>query len=227
MKTNAWFLKLALVAAFEIFPLSTFAALATYEFTGTSTGDDQFNAVTAQPANGSFSTFTRVNVTWVSTADVFKSSAWSTGTQDTSEYVHFIVTADSGYELDLISLTFTFQRTATGPQNGEVSLFLNGESTPTTSFSFTPSTSSQSSTWDSGSANPFPSFLGVTTAEFRFYGWSAGSGAGNILFDNVSVEGGITAVPEPARSAFYCALGLLAIGGGSTWLNSRRARLRS
>ena len=51
--------------------------LGIFEFTGTSTGDNQFNAVTSQPSNGTFSTFTRVGVSWNGAANVFNSSGWN------------------------------------------------------------------------------------------------------------------------------------------------------
>src|SRR5712675_820648 len=36
-----------------------------YQFTGTSSGNGQFNSVTAQPGFGTFSTFTRTGCTWL------------------------------------------------------------------------------------------------------------------------------------------------------------------
>src|SRR6185437_3601338 len=44
--------------------LSSAAQLGKYSFTGTSTGDNQLNAVDAQPTNSTFSTFTRTGVAW-------------------------------------------------------------------------------------------------------------------------------------------------------------------
>ncbi len=94
-----------------------------YEFTGTSTADNQLNSVTSQPSFGNFSTITRTNVTWVSGANLFVSSAWNqTATRDDNEYVSFSLTLTNPYTFKDISLSLSLDsyRTATGPLSGEV-----------------------------------------------------------------------------------------------------------
>lgn len=92
--------------------------LAIYEFAGTSTGDNQFNAVTAQPSNAVFSNFTRTNVDWNAGANVFNSKTWNTGsTIDLGEYVEFTITPSACYVLNLTSITFSYQKSNTVPRH--------------------------------------------------------------------------------------------------------------
>jgi hypothetical protein len=208
---------LIVVLAAKFSPGSQAAVLGIYEFTGTSSGDNQLNAVTTQPANATFSTFTRVNVTWVSTADIFKSRAWSTASsQDTAEYVRFTVVANAGYALDLTALSFSFVRSGNGPANGLVSIFVDGATTPVGSLSFSPTASSQTLSWSSGTG--FPTISSVSSVELRFYAWGAVDANGNLSFDNVSLDGQV--VPEPTNVALSIfGIAVLTIAG-RRWLKS-------
>lgn len=61
-----------------------------YEFTGNSTGDNQFNSATIFSTCGTFSNFTRTGVQWVAGANVFNSNNWGTSpTRDDNKYVSF------------------------------------------------------------------------------------------------------------------------------------------
>ncbi|HMJ46650.1 MAG TPA: hypothetical protein VK498_04940, partial [Ferruginibacter sp.] len=51
--------------------VTSFSQIGIFTFTGTSTGDNQFNSVTTQPSGATFSTFTRTGVNWVATTDQF------------------------------------------------------------------------------------------------------------------------------------------------------------
>jgi hypothetical protein len=180
--------------------------IAIYEFSGSSTGDNQFNEVTAQPSGGTFSSFTRSGVTWNTGNDVFTSKSWSTSTTlDSTKYVGFSITPSSGLHLDLTQLTFKNSRSSTGPSSGTVSLFLNDSSTATESFSFSPpsSTTSSSFTFD------FADVLASSKAEFRFFGFNATGGTGTLRFDDVTAYGAFSAVPEPHEYAIAAGVGLL------------------
>jgi hypothetical protein len=207
------------VAAVQFSPNCGAALLGIYEFTGTSSGDNQLNAVTTQPSDATFSTFTRVGVQWNAGANLFNSRGWSQSlAQDSSQYVHFTVTANTAFALDLTSLAFTFSRSSTGPQNGSVAIFLNGAAAPTASFSFTPAVNAQTVTWNS--ANGFPSIDDVVSVEFRFYGWSATDSAGTLRLDTVSVEGQV--VPEPTNIALALfGVGLSAFAATRRWCHTR------
>jgi hypothetical protein len=76
--------------------------LGIYEFTGASTADNQFNAVSAQPAGATFSTFTRTGVNWVTGNNVFNSNNFD-ATQNTSKYLSFTITPTNKMALTEIS----------------------------------------------------------------------------------------------------------------------------
>jgi hypothetical protein len=76
--------------------------LGIYEFTGASTDDNQFNAVSAQPAGATFSTFTRTGVNWVTGNNVFNSNNFD-ATQNTSKYLSFTITPTNKMALTEIS----------------------------------------------------------------------------------------------------------------------------
>jgi hypothetical protein len=76
--------------------------LGIYEFTGASTADNQFNAVSAQPAGATFSTFTRTGVNWVTGNNVFNSNNFD-ATQNNSKYLTFTITPANKMALTEIS----------------------------------------------------------------------------------------------------------------------------
>ncbi|MDF3059613.1 MAG: hypothetical protein K0R17_3828 [Rariglobus sp.] len=186
----------------------TAATLGTYEFTGTSTADGQFNAVTAQPTGASFSTFTRTNVNWTSTANLFNSTAWNVAvTVDTAEYVQFSFTVDTGYTATLSSLSYFQQGSNTVNDEYRVAYSTNSFATTAGFIDDTVAISPGSSeTYNFGSV--------VLTAgqsiSFRFYvfgdtqadGVGVPSAAGTFRFDTISLDGSIvSAVPEPSAYA--------------------------
>jgi autotransporter-associated beta strand protein len=155
---------------------------ATYAFTGASTGNNQFNAVTTQPTGGSFSTFTRTNVNWNSGNDVFNSTAWASGAAvDPSEYVSYSVTPTAGNIAFLTQVSFASQKSGTGPNNAQVSLFGNTTQAALESTTWMPTTSSASTTFN------FTDIISGEALSFRFYGYN--SGGGTLRFDNVATTG--------------------------------------
>ncbi len=185
------------------------ASLAVYEFTGSSTGDNQFNAVTAPPENGTFGSFLRNGVTWNTGLNVFNSRGWhSDDTIDPNQYVGFQITPGTSFGLYLYSIVFDSRRSGTGPTNALVSLFVNGSTLPFGSYSFAPTTTVTTFTFD------FAEVTQAASAEFRFYGFGTSSSLGTLQFDNVQTFGAFGAVPEPLATRSVTIIGLL---GFATW----------
>src|SRR5690242_2462047 len=84
-----------------------------YNFTGTSTADGQFNAVTAQPSFGTFSNVTRTGCTWVTGfPNAWASTGWST-TINTAKYCEFTFTPGASKIVSFTSITFMGYRNGT------------------------------------------------------------------------------------------------------------------
>jgi hypothetical protein len=151
-----------------------------------------------QPSGATFGDFTRTNVDPAGGGNVFNSSNWNQGvTIDTTEYVGFSITSDAGFVINLTSLTFDARRSATGPPNAEVALFLNGSSTAYATLDFVPTAVLGPVTFDFTDLTDADN---VTSATFRFYGWTALGSGGQLQFGNVATNGAIGAVPEIATS---------------------------
>ncbi len=196
--------------------------LATYEFTGASTGNNQFNDVTLQPDHGVFGSFQRVNVDWASGANVFNSKSWNTGLSlDPSEYVGFTITADAGFSLDLSQVSFGSSRSSSGPLNGQVSLFLENSATPAESVSFSSGTTLGTTTFD------FSDVTGASQAEFRFYGFGGSSALGTLRLDDVAVSGSITPVPEPEEYSLVAGVMMVIYATARQWKKNAALRNRS
>ena len=166
-----------------------------YDFPGGSgLASDQTNS---QPGNATFSDFTRTNVNPAPMpGDTFGTIGWSqNGSLDSTVFESFSITAAGGFHLNLSSLTFTAQRSATGPQNMEVGLFLNGSTSAYATFDFSPTTSTTPNTFN---FTPLTDNDNVTTATFKFYGWNAGGAGGQLYLDDVATYGAISNLPEPS-----------------------------
>jgi len=91
-------------------------------------------------------------------------------------------------------------------------------------------TYTESSPWPSGGAAGtsygFVGDLGDASAYTLGGNWRLSSTLDGVLTSSESDTGspGIQPVPEPVHFTLFCALGLLAICGGRTWLDSRRSR---
>jgi hypothetical protein len=188
--------KLFVVAVFVLLilaPATRASLIFLYDFPGDSgLAADQTNP---QPANATFSDFTRNNVDPVPSGggDSFGSNNWSLGGSiDLNVFESFTITADLGFVLSLDSLTFTARRSATGPQNMEVALFLNGSMTAYATYDFSPTTSTVAYAFN---FTPITDADNVTSATFKFYGWNAGGSGGQLYLDDVGTYGAVT-VPE-------------------------------
>ena len=164
-----------------------------YDFTGGSgLAGDQANS---QPSGATFSDFTRNNVGAApSPGDTFGSNNWSqSASLDPTVYEGFSIAADVGVHLNLSNLTFQLYRSATGPTDMEVALFLNGSSTPYATYGFTTSTAMTAYAFNFTALTDADN---VTFATIKFFGWNAGGVGGQLYLDNVATYGDVVPAPE-------------------------------
>ena len=198
------------------------AQTAIFEFTGASTADNQFNAVTTAPVGGTISNLSRTNVSWVSGANIFSSSAWASGASiDTTEFLSFSVTPSVGQIGFVKSLSFDVSRSGTGPASAQVSLFGNTAAADLSSLTFNPTVLTPPAfaavTFD------FTDVISADPLTFRFYGWGSSAGAGTMRFDNVSLTGAGANFPSSSAAAaltadtvIYADSSSLTLSGGIT-----------
>jgi autotransporter-associated beta strand protein len=224
-----------IVAAF----LASGYALAQVPFDGTYTFGTNGN-VSSFPYNGTpvtgldVSDLTKNGVTSTSSSGNFRASGWSTGsTIDTGDYFEFTLTADSGFQLDLTSISFGIGRSATGPVNWEWRSSADGfASTISTYTSLNADLLSNggvltapdlNSSWTGNvldlSGSPYQD---LTTITFRFYGYTTEGAAGTGGFQgplsfsgvletsggggaNVSIGAGNTFTPASFGGAAFTA----------------------
>ena len=111
-----------------------------------------------------------------------------------------------------------------GPNTVEVRLFASGNlGTVLASQSYT-GLQNQRQTFTFDPADQTSS-AGFTV---RFYGWSAENAAGTLSFDNVAVDGSLSAVPEPANVALLVfGVGAMGVWTGRRWFRRlHRSALR-
>jgi MYXO-CTERM domain-containing protein len=160
----------------------------------------------------------------------FRASGWAldgatvgslTGQIDLSKYITFTITANAGFTIDMSTITFGLGRSATGVRQWQwrssVDNFsaalsnytsLNVGLTNTNGVLQNPDSNSN---WTgntltvSGSA-----FSGLTSIEFRLYGYNSEGTAGTGgLQGPLSFTGSVTAVPAPGAMALLGVAGLL------------------
>ncbi|WP_442485460.1 hypothetical protein [Aeoliella sp. SH292] len=149
-----------------------------YEFTSTHTEVPTQTGLT-------YSALTRTNLSFSTSPGTFNSGGWNLASEvDTTEYVEFTLTPETGYELNLTQISFDSQRSNTGPVFGEVRYSVDGYASGLT-YTTTPLTEALGNNiWD------FPDVYNATTpVTFRFYGYGATGSLGTLKFDNVAVTG--------------------------------------
>jgi hypothetical protein len=174
----------------------------TYDFPGSPGSGLALGQTNLQPLHLIFANFTRNGgIAATSASGVFESQGWSRSSSiDTTVFNSFTITSAIGFNLTLSQLVFGTQRSATGPSNGRVGLFLNGSATAYATFNFSSTTAMANYTFDFADVT---SGQNVQSATFDFYGWNATNSNGRLALDNVAIYSGVVAVPEQ-DARFYC-----------------------
>lgn len=190
---------------------NVWSQLTVNQFTGTGacpTQGNTFSSVT----NASVAPMSRSTTTCTSAANVFNSTTLNvTAARDNSSYIEFSITANSGFVLNLTSLSFFRQASLTAPNSLIVSYSTDAASFDMTrvdmATSTTPPPTGSELTWT------FPTTITTTnggTVTFRFYpfgttradGGSPASSGGNFRLDDISLLGTVTTVAPVELTKF-------------------------
>ncbi|CAN5173267.1 hypothetical protein BH09BAC4_BH09BAC4_37200 [soil metagenome] len=176
-------------------PIISFGQIYSNTFTGTGTCPTQGNVPTTSP-NATGTPLTRSTITCNPTNNVFNSNTLNnTASISNTSYIEFSVIANAGAQLNVASLSFSRQGSATAPNQLEVRYSTDGFAT-STSWGSAPNTPTTGTTitWDFADFTVPPS----TTLTFRFYpygtqradlGANPASAAGTFRLDDVTVTG--------------------------------------
>jgi hypothetical protein len=146
----------------------------------------------------------------------FAAASW-TGAAPGSNYFEFTLTPNAGYAFTTTSMTFGYRATSTGPTNLAVRSSFDTYATNLASGTIT-----GDSVWRSSGTLTI-TLSGMNTATtFRIFGSGASSGVGTFRVDDVTVNGSVTAIPEP--STYAVILGAMALTGA---IIRRRRRTRT
>ena len=205
MNMKKVFLLLVLVIALAL-PGARAALLGTYDFATES--------AVPTTAGMTFGAFSRANVTAAAVAGEFSSSAWTIASSlDTAEYVQFTLTPSSG-TITFSSFSFFIDSHKAngggndgGPNDLAIRLFASSDlSTVLAAQTYTGvQDTRQTLTFDPADQTSAAGFT------IRLYGWNAENASGALSFDNVAVDGSLSAVPEPANVALLV-FGVAALG---------------
>ena len=190
-------------------------------------------------ANLTESAFTKVGVTTSATSGNFRASGWAvdavsgtlTGTNDTSKYFQFSLTADAGYELDMTSLTFGLGRSGTGPRSFAWSSSVDNHASLIADYTI-PSGISASVSHGSGvvtlTDNTSATLTGITlnlsaaafqdlsAITFRFYAYNSEASGGTAGLQGPLTFAGSLLNTAPATGGAYWSADVGG-GGSGTW----------
>ncbi len=191
----------AALATFATAAAASAATIAAFDFDG-DVASPSFEALNVDVSDV---TVTDGNVSFFGGAsgDAIATNGFTTAGQGFS----FIITPESGFEVDFTEFSFVSRRSDTGPTSSPIVVGGTsfGSVSNGTSFGSTPFTIDITSVDD------------VTGATTFFIGGSGASGSsGTLRIDNISVTGDVTVIPEPLAAG---GLGLLGLVG----LRRRRA----
>ncbi len=168
-------------------------------------------------------------VTYSASNNNFRATGWAldgtvgalSGSVDTTRYITFTLTADSGYTFDLNSITFGVGRSGTGPRSWQWRSSVDSYASALTNYTTVATGLTHSngvltnpdsnSNW-TGNVLAFSgsSFSGMSSVTLRLYGYNAESSSGTGgLQGALSFSVTMNAVPAPGAMALLGVAGLL------------------
>ena len=187
------------------------AVVAQYNFAGLSGVTTSVSASTVAP-NLLASTIVRgPGLSAASIDNGFNASGWSTGALDVNDYFGFTLTPNAGFTLNVNSIEFNEQRSATGIRDIALRSSLDNFLVNLATVNVPDDTANRRQVFTLS-----PLFDSITDPiTFRIYGFNAEGGGGTFRLgngtpNNLLVSGSVTAVPEPSSLAM---LALCGIGG--------------
>jgi hypothetical protein len=205
------------------------AQIAIYGFGPTGTPTLAATSSASNVTTSSFASFTGSGTTGTSSPGsstagggggaYFTSANWRSSD---GNYVYFTITPADGYQVSLTSFSYYYASTSTGPNS--LSLFSSSDSY-TSSLSGTQSLTKQaggdllSTDWHQNSGSISLTFTSPTT--FRLTGTGASISTGSLRLDAVTLNGSVSAIPEP--STYGAIVGGLALIG-ALWHRRRQRR---
>lgn len=177
--------------------------LGIYQFTGAGACPNQNPAVTAQPANATFSNYTHNNTNCWSTANAFASYGFTTAaTPDLTKYHEFSITASPGYGLILDSISFS--QLFTHPTGASWALRSSLDN-----YSTDIATGTSTNSFNTEKVNLPAAFNTIGQASFRLYCYAVTQTNMEFVNDNVSVFGSVITGPatpaSPTSNSPQCA----------------------
>ena len=201
IKTTARFYFTFLIG-FMLFATAASAQLGIYEFTGSGSCPNQDPAVTTQPVNAAFSTFSTVSANCVAATDVNLTDGWNENpTINTGQYYEFSINADAGFAVNLTSISFTqlVSEKGSGSGGGNTRWILRSS---LDGFTANIATSLAGETVATETV-PLSGFINLPTVTFRLYITEIKDNSTTWSIDNVSAAGSVTTFttipPDPAN----------------------------
>jgi hypothetical protein len=138
--------------------------------------------------------------------DRYAATGWNSAALTTTDYFTWTLTPAAGYQLDLVSFSYTGQASASGPTTfafrSSIDSFTANIGTPTVSGTTITLSSS--------------AFQGLTgPIEFRLYGWNASGATGTFSVNDFTFNGTLSASAIPEPSTYAAMAGLLTLGAAA------------
>ncbi|MEO6686203.1 MAG: hypothetical protein ABIN24_09565, partial [Dyadobacter sp.] len=209
MKRNFYFQQLLLLTITLLLPTFLFGQIYSNTFMGISACPTPGNIASPIP-NVTGTELTRSTITCAAFANAFNSTTLNnTATINDNSYIEFSVTANAGYSLDVASLSFFRQGSASAPNQLEIRYSTDGFAT-STAWGAAPTTVTSpgaTTTWD---FNDFTVASGVKLT-FRIYPFgkqradlsaNAASAGASFRIDNIKLNGNVIS-PMPVKLSSF------------------------